>query len=97
MSRLIVPLTSPDSGHPDLADRTDFAAHSWQSASNSSCKRTTNFAGAPASNTARVAPAIAEYNINPHWRILGPRSVESQTHRARGKQLRRDEKVRRPK
>jgi hypothetical protein len=41
-------------------DPTDFAAYPWQSTSNSSCKRVTIFGGAPASNTARVAPAIAE-------------------------------------
>jgi hypothetical protein len=40
--------------------RTDFAAYPWQSTSNSSRNRSTIFAGAPASNTARVAPAIAD-------------------------------------
>jgi hypothetical protein len=41
-------------------DRTDFAEYPWQSTSNSSRNRTTIFAGAPASNAARAAPAIAE-------------------------------------
>jgi hypothetical protein len=54
-----------DFGHDHLQfDRTDFAAYSWQSTSNSSRNRTTIFAGAPTSNTARVAPVIAEYNIS---------------------------------
>jgi uncharacterized metal-binding protein len=55
----------PNFGHQHLqSDRTDFAAYSGQSITTSSRNRTTIFAGAPASNTARVAPAIAEYNIN---------------------------------
>jgi hypothetical protein len=57
------PVSTAISSRPDLnlqLDRTDFVAYPSQSTSNSSRNRTTIFAGAPASNTARVAPAIAE-------------------------------------